>query len=256
MKNRLLKALKYKALKYAIIFLIIPAVILFDALLFKGKRYMAASVVTAALGCVPFFIVFEKRKYAARELAVIAVMSAISVAGRVIFAPIPGFKPVAAIVIITGACFGAEAGFITGGISALASNAFFGQGPWTPFQMFSWGIIGFFAGVIFYGKNFKNKGVSFVFIILYGVLSGPAFSLLMDVYTVISVSGAFLWREYLAFCLSALPFTLEYALSNALFLAVLIIPLTLAADRLKTKYGVFSPVPNIGGGESVKNGNE
>lgn len=235
MRNTILKIFKH-----IIIFIIIPLVILLDAFLFKGKRFMAASVVAAVLSCIPFFIVFEKRKYTARELAAIAVMSAISIAGRVIFAPIPGFKPVAAIVIITGVCFGAEAGFITGGISALASNIFFGQGPWTPFQMFSWGIIGFFAGVIFNGKKVQNKGISYLTIILYGILSGPLFSLLMDVYTTISVSGTFILKEYLALCLTALSVTIEYAVSNALFLGVLIAPLTVATDRLKIKYGLFS----------------
>ena len=75
-------------------------------------------------------------------------MSAISIAGRSLFIITPGFKPVAAITAITGFSLGAEAGFLTGAISALVSNMFFGQGPWTPFQMFMWGIIGFIAGLL------------------------------------------------------------------------------------------------------------
>lgn len=62
---------------------------------------------------------------------------------------LPQFKPVAAIVIISGVAFGGETGFLVGAITAFVSNFFFGQGPWTPWQMFSFGIIGFLAGIMF-----------------------------------------------------------------------------------------------------------
>lgn len=62
---------------------------------------------------------------------------------------LPGFKPVAALVILSGVAFGGETGFLVGAMSMLTSNVLFGQGPWTPFQMFAMGLIGFFAGVCF-----------------------------------------------------------------------------------------------------------
>ena len=91
---------------------------------------------------LPFFLVFENRRPQAREVVVIAVMAALAVAGRAAFFMLPQFKPTAAIVIIAGVGLGAEAGFLTGALAGFVSNFFFGQGPWTPWQMFAFGIPG------------------------------------------------------------------------------------------------------------------
>ncbi|MDY4675885.1 MAG: ECF transporter S component [Candidatus Borkfalkiaceae bacterium] len=228
-----------KALKtticIAIVFVLIPAALFAGVTIFNDRNYMLVSAFVALLSCLPFFIAFETNENTGRELVVIAVMCAISVVGRLIFAPIPGFKPVTAVVIITGAVLGAEAGFITGSMTALCSNIFFGQGPWTPFQMFSWGIIGFISGLIFFKRQKKNL----IFIIIAGMLFGVLFSLLMDIWTTVSVSGEFIVNEYIACVIAAIPVTIEYAVSNAVFLAVLFNPFNKKLERIKTKYGVF-----------------
>ena len=231
-----------KTLSEAVVaFVVVPAALIAGVALFNDRKYMLASVVVACLSCVPFFIAFEKGRNTVRELVVIAVMSAITVVGRVIVAPVPGFKPVAALVIITGAALGAEAGFVTGAMAALASNVFFGQGPWTPFQMFAWGIIGFLAGLCFFGR----KKVGAVALAIAGVVGGILFSLIMDVWTTVSVSGDFIVAEYVANVVAALPVTVEYSASNAIFLAVLAGPFTRKLERIKTKYGVFGGANEI-----------
>lgn len=73
---------------------------------------------------IPFFMVFEKRKPQARELIIIATLSAIAVAGRAAFFMLPNFKPVCAIVIIAGVCFGAESGFLVGAVSGFVQISF------------------------------------------------------------------------------------------------------------------------------------
>lgn len=228
-----------KALKtticIAIVFVLIPAALFAGVTIFNDRNYMLVSAFVALLSCLPFFIAFETNENTGRELVVIAVMCAISVVGRLIFAPIPGFKPVTAVVIITGAVLGAEAGFITGSMTALCSNIFFGQGPWTPFQMFSWGIIGFISGLIFFKRQKKNL----IFIIIAGMFFGVLFSLLMDIWTTVSISGEFIVNEYIACIIAAIPVTIEYAVSNAVFLAVLFNPFNKKLERIKTKYGVF-----------------
>lgn len=127
----------------------IPAAIFIGVKLFDDRKYNIISLIIAFLACVPFFIGFERGKTGARELVVIAVLTALSVVGRLIFAPLPGFKPVTAMVIITGIAYGMQAGFVTGALSAVVSNIFYGQGPWTPFQMFVWGFLGLLSGLIF-----------------------------------------------------------------------------------------------------------
>jgi energy-coupling factor transport system substrate-specific component len=103
---------------------------------------------TAALSCIPFFVHFELKSISAKEISLLAIMTVLSVLSRILFAEIPGFKPITAMIVITGISFGAEAGFMTGSLSAFISNIYFGQGPWTPFQMFSWGISGLLAGAL------------------------------------------------------------------------------------------------------------
>ena len=132
----------------SIIFIVIPLVMYAGITMFGDRKYYFISIMIIILACVPLFLSFERRKPQPREILTIAVMSAISVAGRCLFVVTPGFKPVAAITAITGFSLGAEAGFLTGATSALVSNMFFGQGPWTPFQMFTWGMIGFIAGLL------------------------------------------------------------------------------------------------------------
>ena len=102
----------------------------------------------------------------------LAVMAALAAVGRVAFAPVPFFKPTSAIIIITASVFGPEAGFLTGTMAALASNLFFGQGPWTPWQMFSWGMIGFLSGFLIKKNIINNKTKLYIFGSLTGFIYG------------------------------------------------------------------------------------
>lgn len=137
-----------KWVSYGIFCLLIPAVVAGGALLFEEKQYAWVSLCAAVLACVPFFLHFERKTGSTQTLILVAAMVALSVVGRILFTPLPGFKPVTALVVITGMYFGGEAGFMTGALSAVISNFWFGQGPWTPFQMVSWGLIGFIAGLL------------------------------------------------------------------------------------------------------------
>lgn len=140
-----------------ILIIVIPALAIVGRKLFNDRRYNLISIIIAFLSCIPFFVRFESKKPKTREIMVIVVMASITVTSRIIFAPIPGFKPVTALTAITGMAFGPEAGFLTGSISALVSNMFFGQGPWTPFQMIAWGLLGFIAGLLSKFKLMENK---------------------------------------------------------------------------------------------------
>lgn len=124
------------------------AVVFGGALLFRGKHYAWISLCVSVLVLVPVFRSFEKRDTSSKELVILCVMIALSAAGRFIFAWLPGFKPVTAITVITAMWLGRDAGFAVGALSAAVSNFYFGQGPWTPFQMLAWGLIGFSAGVL------------------------------------------------------------------------------------------------------------
>lgn len=120
-----------------------------DVLLQNSDMILAA--VFLLLTTIPFYFVFDKRKAQARDMVPIALMAALCVVGRVAFSiiPLPNFKPVTAIIMITAIAFGPEAGYLTGALAAVLSNFLFGQGPWTPWQMFTWGILGLFTGILY-----------------------------------------------------------------------------------------------------------
>ena len=75
---------------------------------------------------------YERSRPGLRQVMPTVVLGAVAAAGRVLFCPIPDVKPVSAIAILAGARLGRRNGFMVGAIAALASNMFFGQGPWTP----------------------------------------------------------------------------------------------------------------------------
>lgn len=219
-------------LKYIFVLILIPALVIAGALIYPERSYAIVSLAVALLACVPFFISFEKTS-STRRLVMLAVMTALSVAGRFIFAPIPFFKPVTAMVVIAGMYFGAEFGFLTGALSAVISNFYFGQGAWTPFQMFSWGIIGFIAGILS-SQLIRSK----IILIIYGALAGVVYSLIMDIWTVLWMDGMFNPARFSAAVITALPVTLKYVISNIIFLIILAPLFGKKIERLKQKYGI------------------
>lgn len=225
-----------KITAYLAALICLPLLVLLGVFLFDDRRYDIISIMAAFVACIPFFASFEKRRPNTKELVLISVMVALSVAGRFAFAFVPAFKPVTAIVIICGICFGESAGFITGALSAVVSNIYFGQGPWTPFQMMTWGLIGFFAGIFSKKECFKNKA----FIAVFGIVSGIIYSLVMDIWTIFSISGEFSWERYLAAVLTSIPYMFVYALSNVVFLLVLEKPIGRKLLRVKKKFGLFN----------------
>lgn len=215
------------------LFLLIPVVVLAGSLIFKDKQYAFVSITVTVLALAQFFLSFEKKENAGPKLVLIAVMTALSVVGRMIFAMIPGFKPVTAVVIITAIYFGREAGFITGALSAVLSNFYFGQGAWTPFQMLTWGLVGWLAGV-FAIKLKENK----ILLSIFGFFAGIVYSLLMDVWSTIWADGVFNISRYLYSIFTSLPYTAMYAVSNIIFLLVLTKPIGRKLERIKIKYGL------------------
>lgn len=224
-----------KKIKNIIIIILIPLCIALGVIIFKDRKYNLISMIIAILSCIPIFIAFEKGETSTRRIVIIAVMIAISVAGRVAFTALQGFKPVVAIVIITAIYLGSEAGFLTGSMSAIISNIFFGQGPWTPFQMFSWGMIGFIAGLPFMQKLLlKNR----VVLSIYGIFSGIIFSLIMDIWTALSIDGIYNMKRYMAAVATSFPFMAIYAISNVVFLMLAVKPFGEKLERIKIKYGI------------------
>ncbi len=220
------------------ILIAIPFTIYFGISLLAGKKYLVISLAVMLECMLPFFLVFEGRKPEARELAVIAVLCAIGVAGRAVLFMVPFFKPVLALVIISAAAFGGETGFLVGAVTMLASNMLFGQGQWTPWQMFATGMIGFLAGVLFKKGLLRRDRTSLcVFgflctVIIYGGIMNPA-SAIMSI-------SELNFDVLAAYYISGLPVDIVHGLSTALFLFLAAEPMLEKLDRIKVKYGILS----------------
>ena len=208
----------------ALMLLVVPLLLYLSVRFFHGRKYLICSLIVIVAAMLPFFMMFEGRKPKAREIMVISVLAAIGVAGRAAFFMVPSFKPVAAIVILTGVSFGGEAGFLVGCLIMMLSNMFMGQGPWTPWQMFSFGIIGFLAGILY------QKGILSV-VLIYGGIMNPA-SILMSY-------GYITPASLVAFYISGIPVDLVHALSTVIFLWFLSRPLLEKLERIKKKYGLI-----------------
>ena len=215
-----------------IISVLIVALLITFVFFLRGTNYLLTSMLIAVFSCLPFYYKYEQRKPDAREIIVVAVICAIAVVSRILFAFIPGFSPIVAIIIVAGATLGKETGFMCGSLSALLSNMFFGQGPWSVYQMLLWGIIGYLAGVM----NKKHWLDNLFFRCLFAIICGIMFSFFIDFLT--ALSSGYTNAKFAALLVAALPFMVYYALSNLIFILFLYKPFVKKLERVKLKYGL------------------
>jgi energy-coupling factor transporter ATP-binding protein EcfA2/uncharacterized membrane protein len=239
---------KRTAAAACLILLLIPLTILFGVFQLGDRKYYFISLLVLLECMIPFFLIFEGRKPKARELVLIAVLCALGVAGRAAFFMLPEFKPVMAIVILAGVGLGGETGFLVGAVTMLVSNMIFAQGPWTPWQMFAMGIIGFLAGVLFRPGGLRRTRLSLtVFgalaaVAIYGGIMNPASALMWTR----GINGRILLTYYAA----GLPVDLIQAAATGFFLWFFAHPMLEKLERVKIKYGLAEPA------ESVQNQSE
>lgn len=232
------KLSKRTLLATILILLCIPLTIFAGIFYMDDRQYNVIAILVLVECMLPFVLVFEGRKPKARELVIIAVLCAIGIAGRSLFFMLPQFKPVLALTIIAGVAFGGETGFLVGAATMLASNMLFSQGPWTPWQMFAMGIIGFIAGVLFRKGLLRRTRVAlasfgaFSAILIYGGIMNPAAVFMTS-------SQSISWEKIIAYYISGLAMDLIHAFGTALFLLFVAEPMLEKMDRIKVKYGVI-----------------
>jgi energy-coupling factor transport system substrate-specific component len=217
-----------------LVFVLLVALLIFTALWGSGG-YAFTSFAFIILMLVPFYYSFESRRPQARELVPIAVLAAVAALGRVVFAPFPYVKPTSAVIIIAGIAFGPQAGFITGATAALASNIFFGQGPFTPWQMFAWGIMGFCAGV-FAKHRFLNHRV---LICVFGFIWCFFYGWIMDIWQILGFVRPINTTSVLLTIGASAYFDLTHAIATTVFLLLLAKPWLKILERVKNKYGLM-----------------
>ncbi len=236
------KQLRQKLSRRSIVGLVVTVVMIpvtayFGGILLPRSQHGLISALVLIECMLPFFLVFEGRRPKARELVLLAALCALGVAGRAAFFMLPQCKPVTALTIIAGAAFGGETGFLVGAVSMLVSNMLFGQGPWTPWQMFTMGLIGFVSALLFHSGLLRRTRwtmalFGFVAVLaLYGGIMNPASALIL--YGT-QVTG----KTLLTYYLTGLPMDCVHAATTALFLFVAAEPLLNTFQRIRGKYGL------------------
>ncbi len=230
------RSIKRTLIAVVLIFIVIPATI-YLGWRFAKRQYYIVSLLIIAYTMIPFFLVFEKRRMEARELAVIAVLCAIAVVSRAAFIWAPHFKPMTAIIIIAGMAFGAEAGFVTGAVSGFVSNFIFGQGSWTPWQMFAFGTAGFLAGLLYRKGLLSKKRLP---LCVFGAicvmcLVGP----LLDTGTLFTMTSEITKESAGLVYISGLPVNAVHAAATFLTLLLFSRPMLEKLERIKIKYGMM-----------------
>ena len=218
-----------------IVFLALIPLTLFLGDKLPGKGYYITGVLIIIELAVPFFMAFERRKPQARELVVLAVMIALAVIGRVAI-PIPHFKAAFAIIMLTGIAFGPEAGFIVGAITAFASNFFYGQGAYMPWQMMAYGAGGMLSGFVFIKNKIRKPWVMAIFGLLANIFwIGP----LLDTSHIFIMMPEISFATITASLASGFPVNVSQGLCTAIMMFIFGKPLLEKLDRVKQKYGML-----------------
>ena len=237
------KVSKRTIIALILILICIPATIAFGVFVLADRSdvgdrsYYITSLIVIVLSIIPFLLIFEDRKPQAREVVIISVLITIAVIGRAAFFMLPQFKPIVAIVIIAAVSLGPETGFIIGSLTAFISNFLFGQGPWTPWQMFALGIIGFIAGVLFNKGILKKKLLP---LCIFGALSSfLIYGVLLDTGSLLMFTSEFSVKAWIASLVAGFTFNAILAVATVFFLIVLSGVFIEKLDRVKKKYGIL-----------------
>lgn len=189
--------------------------------------------------CIVLFLVrFESRKVEPRELVLLAVLASIAAVGRIPFASLPSVQPTTFVILMSGFVFGAESGFMIGAVAALASNMILGQGPWTPWQMVAWGLVGLTAGLLRKTRLMNLKSGR----ILFGIIWGYLFGWIMNMWGFLAIiqSGSNVdWKAFLVYIVGSATFDTFHAVSNVVFLLVFGDLWLKILTRFKRKYGLL-----------------
>ncbi|MBG9580271.1 membrane protein, partial [Bacillus thuringiensis] len=148
---------------------------------------------------------------------------------------LPSVQPTSFVIIVSAIVFGSETGFMIGATAAIVSNIFLGQGPWTPWQMFSWGMIGFIAGLLrntFLMKKLWGR-------LLYGLFVGFLFGWIMNLWGLLGFIREATWEAVVSYYIASFYFDLSHAISNVIFLLLFSTSWITILTRFKKKYGIL-----------------
>jgi energy-coupling factor transport system substrate-specific component len=197
-------------------------------------NWQIASFAVLTLVLAAGFAWYERSRPPAKVLSLVAALAALATVGRIAFAPIPNVKPTTDIAFFAGYALGPVPGFAVGAVAALASNVFFGQGPWTPWQMVGWGAAGLLGGLVArtLGRDLGRWPLAG-----FCALAGVMFGMLLDGYQWVQGAGQDL-EHYLAVSATSLPYNAAHVLGNIGFCLLLGPTFVKALSRYRRRFTV------------------
>ncbi len=170
-----------------------------------------ASFVILAAALLTGFAWYERSRPTSQVVALVAALAALAIAGRIAFAAFPNVKPTTDIVIFAGYALGPAPGFAVGGLTALVSNFWFGQGPWTPWQMAGWGLCGILGAALAVARPRVDRFT----LAAVCALAGVAYGALLNFSLMATYGGDISLQRFLALESRAVPFDAAHAIGNA-----------------------------------------
>lgn len=211
------------------------SIVLIGFPLFNKEHYLLLSLFIMVVAFLPFFLRFTKQINSSRELVMLAMLGAISAVSRIPFAALPSVQPSSFVIIITGIVLGPQSGFVVGVLTAIVSNMFLGQGPWTPWQMFAWGMMGLCAGL--FNKTWLMNSV--IGRSIYGFVVGILFGWFMNLWFIMLVIKEFNWNLIYPYYVASFAFDMAHAITNVILLILFGTLFIKILSRFKNKYGLF-----------------
>ena len=170
-----------------------------------------ASFLILAAVLIAGFAWYERSRPTSQVVALVAALAALAIAGRIAFAAFPNVKPTTDIVIFAGFALGPAPGFAVGGLTALVSNFWFGQGPWTPWQMAAWGL----CGILGAGLALVRPRAGRLTLAVVCAFAGVAYGALLNFSLMATYGGDLSLQRFLALESRAVPFDAAHAIGNA-----------------------------------------
>lgn len=203
------------------------------------------AAVLAVLICIALFFEFESAATSSKEIALIAMLGTISAVLRVPFAAVPSVQPCTYLIMCSGYVLGPVAGFTVGATTALVSNFFLGQGPWTPYQMVAWGLAGLTMGFL------TRLPLNRFLLIVIGIFWGYMYGLITNLWFWTEFIYPLTLKTLLVTELNAIWFDTLHALGNAIFLGLLGTKTIHLLKRFKRRFAIkivrqAQPVDNSG----------
>ncbi|HWA52663.1 MAG TPA: prenyltransferase/squalene oxidase repeat-containing protein [Solirubrobacterales bacterium] len=159
------------------------------------------------------FAWYERSRPPSQVVALVAALAALAIAGRIAFAAFPNVKPTTDIVVFAGYALGPAPGFAVGALAGLVSNFWFGQGPWTPWQMAGWGMCGVMGAALAIGG--RNAG-RLTLAAVCG-FAGIAYGVLLNFSLMATYGGELSLERFLTLEARAIPFDVAHVAGNVAF---------------------------------------